>query len=99
MKLEKYKLFWKSEKENKKVVKLLGWNEEKQDYYTFVKECVDRGYHQISITGEIMLAIIEKLATNININIGKYFFCLRNLIFFISLYIHNINITAYMTFK
>ena len=68
---KKYKLFWKSEKENKKVVKLLGWNEAKQDYYTFVKECVDRGYHQISITGEIMLAIIEKLATNININISK----------------------------
>lgn len=67
----KYKLFWKSQSDNSKVVSLVEWNEKKQDYYAFIKSCIKEDYHQISITGEIMLGLIEMISSKQNVDISK----------------------------
>lgn len=71
MKQKKYKFFWRCDNESKKIIDAIEWNEEKQDYYAFIKDNIDAGYHQISITSEMMLDIIEKLATSTKTQLAK----------------------------
>ena len=58
MKYNKEKLFWIARNASKDVV-CIPWDEQKEEYYTFVKREVSSGYHQLSITSEIMLKIIS----------------------------------------
>lgn len=64
----RYKLFWKSNGEEKEICPIQ-WDEKEIDYYSFVKENLDKGYHQISITCEMMLSLIEQVAPLSNIRV------------------------------
>lgn len=57
----KYKAFWKNVND-KKQVELIEWNESVQDYYAFIKKCIEQGFYQISITGEMMIGILGRIA-------------------------------------
>lgn len=70
MKYDKYKLFWKV-KDSNKDIEIVKWEEQTKDYYTFIKEQIANDHHQISITAELMLGYISKIATNETINISK----------------------------
>ena len=61
MKMVKYKLFWKKN-DNKHQVEIIEWRETEQEYYSFVKEQLKAGYHQITLTTEIMLGLLEIVA-------------------------------------
>lgn len=70
MKTEKYKLFWKPQGKNKEV-DLVKWEENTNEYYAFVKEQVKNGYRQISVTTELFLGYISKVAQYEQIDITK----------------------------
>ena len=70
MKTEKYKLFWKPQGKNKEV-DLVKWEENTNEYYAFVKEQVKNGYRQISVTAELFLGYISKVAQYEQIDITK----------------------------
>lgn len=57
----KYKAFWKSVNDEKQV-EFIEWDESTQDYYAFIKECIEQGFYQISITGEMMIGILSRIA-------------------------------------
>lgn len=57
MKYLKEKIFWVAKNTSKEVI-CVPWNE-KEEYYSFVKKELALGYHQLSITSEIMLKIIS----------------------------------------
>lgn len=57
----KYKAFWKSVNDEKQV-EFIEWDESAQDYYAFIKECIEQGFYQISITGEMMIGILSRIA-------------------------------------
>ena len=57
----KYKAFWKNV-DDRKQVEFIEWNENTQDYYAFIKECIEQGFYQISITGEMMIGILSRIA-------------------------------------
>lgn len=59
----KSKLFWKIENGQKKIF-LIDWQEKQQEYYSFVKEQIENGYHQISVTSEIMIELIGMVSMN-----------------------------------
>lgn len=70
MKCEKYKLFWKANDKNKNI-ELIKWNEKECEYYAFIKEQMSKGYHQISVTSEIMLGFLSEISSKSCINISK----------------------------
>lgn len=64
MRQKKYKYFWKKGNDANKSIELVEWDENNQEYYNFIKEYIEKGYHQISITGEMMLGILENMSLN-----------------------------------
>lgn len=70
MKYEKYKLFWKTN-DCKKDIQLISFDEESQDYYSFIKKCISDNLHQISLTAEIMLGYIAIISRVESIAIEK----------------------------
>ena len=69
MKYLKEKLFWKKEF-NEKHFFFVEYDEQR-DYYSFIKEMIDKKYYQTVITSDIMLEYIESIATIGNIYIDK----------------------------
>ena len=59
MRYNKEKIFWIARGTSKDVV-YVSWDE-KEEYYSFIKRNITSGYHQISITSEMMLKIIAAL--------------------------------------
>lgn len=57
MKYNKEKIFWVARDTSKDVI-CVSWDE-KEEYYSFIKRNIAAGFHQISITSEIMLKIIS----------------------------------------
>lgn len=70
MKYDKFKLFWKVD-DSKKNVEIEYWDEQAKDYYSLIKEQMEKGYHQISITAELMLGYISQISEDEKINIEK----------------------------
>ena len=70
MKYNKEKLFWIARNASKEVV-CLPWDEQKEEYYSFVKREVASGYHQLSITSEIMSKIISQFILLGNWSVDK----------------------------
>lgn len=70
MKYDKYKFFWKAN-DSGKDIQLIFCDEDNRDYYLFTKECIDSGFHQISLTAEIMLGFITSISATENIVIEK----------------------------
>lgn len=70
MKFEKYKIFWKVNDKNKKI-ELIKWNEKECEYYAFIKEQMAKGYHQISVTSEIMLGFLSEISSRNFVNVSK----------------------------
>lgn len=70
MKFEKYKIFWKVNDKNKKI-ELIKWNEKECEYYAFIKEQMANGYHQISVTSEIMLGFLSEISSRNFVNVSK----------------------------
>lgn len=66
----KGKLFWKMA-ENKKEIFIVEWEEKNQEYYAFIRQKIEDGYHQISITAEMMLDLITIIAQNNEIYVNK----------------------------
>lgn len=58
MKLAKGKLFWKSAELSSKV-HCLHWDEQSIEYYSFLKEKKNAGYHQVIISSEIFIAFLK----------------------------------------
>ena len=57
MKYNKNKIFWIARNTSKDVI-CIPWDE-KEEYYSFIKREITDGYHQLSVTSEIMLDIIS----------------------------------------
>lgn len=57
MKYNKNKIFWIARNTSKDVI-CIPWDE-KEEYYSFIKRKITDGYHQLSVTSEIMLDIIS----------------------------------------
>lgn len=57
MKYKKNKIFWIARNTSKDVI-CIPWDE-KEEYYSFIKREITDGYHQLSVTSEIMLDIIS----------------------------------------
>ena len=57
MKYNKNKIFWIA-RNTSKDVNCIPWDE-KEEYYSFIKREITDGYHQLSVTSEIMLDIIS----------------------------------------
>ena len=57
MKYKKEKIFWVARGPSKEVI-FESWDEE-EEYYTFVQRNLASGYHQLSVTSEIMLKIMS----------------------------------------
>lgn len=70
MKYNKGKLYWVARYASKNVV-CVPWDEQKEEYYTFVKREVASGCHQISITSEIMLKVIKQFVLLGNWSVDK----------------------------
>lgn len=66
----KGKLFWKIA-ENKKKISIIEWEEKNQEYYAFIRQKIEDGYHQISITAEMMLDLITIIAQNNEIYVNQ----------------------------
>lgn len=69
MKYSKEKLFWKIELNEKHF--FFEEYDEQKDYYSFVKDMIEKKCHQIAITSDIMLNYIESIASMRNIYIDK----------------------------
>ena len=69
MEYKKEKIFWTARKHAKDVV-CIPWDE-REDYYSFVKKNIAFGYHQVSITSEIMLRLISRFLELGNWKIDK----------------------------
>lgn len=70
MKYLKEKIFWIARNASKDII-FVSWDEKEEEYYSFVKKALASGYHQLSITSEIMLRVISGLLESENWNIDK----------------------------
>lgn len=68
--LDKFKLFWKSEN-NHKYVHLIKWEEKDIEYYSFIKKQYEAGYHQVSLTSELMLNFIKGISAEQNVELKR----------------------------
>ena len=70
MKQIKQKLFWKSIQDYKNIC-AISWDESELDYYAFIKNIVDEGFHQVAVNAEMMVGLISLIAQNSNWSISQ----------------------------
>lgn len=70
MKQIKQKLFWKSVQDYKNIC-AIPWDESELDYYAFIKNIVDEGFHQVAVNAEMMVGLISLIAQNSNWSISQ----------------------------